>query len=160
MKKRILSLLLLAALSLTLLTACGGKKEDSAKSVDLAGFYTSITEKYETPMAEALPDDVLPTFYPGLESIALTQKVLYAPMMSAVAWEIAMVEVENSGDADKVANIFQARIDAQAAGGAWYPETVEGWVNNSRLVTNGSYVLMIVGEDCDSIVADFEALLK
>ena len=160
MKKRILSLLLLSALSLTLLTACGGKKDDSAQSVDLAAFYTSITEKYECPMAESLPDDLLPNFYPGLEDIALNQRVLYTPMMSAVAWEIAMVEVANSGDADKVANIFQARIDAQAAGGAWYPETVEGWLNNSRLITKGSHVLMIVGPDCDSIVADFEALSK
>ena len=160
MKKRMLSLFLLAALSLTLLTACGGKKEDSAKSVDLAGFYTSITEKYETPMAEALPDDVLPTFYPGLENIALKQQALYTPMMSAVAWEISMVEVENADDASAVADIFQARIDMQAAGGAWYPETVEGWVNNSRLATKDNYGLMIVSPDCDSIVADFEALFK
>ena len=159
MKKRILSLLLLAALSLTLLTACGGKK-DSAKSVDLAEFYTTITEKYETPMAEALPNDLLSTFYPGLENIALKQQALYTPMMSAVAWEVSMVEVENADDASAVADIFQARIDMQAAGGAWYPETIEGWVNNSRVVTQGSYVLLIVGADCNSIVADFEALTK
>ena len=84
-------------------------------------------------------------------------------MISASGDEIALVEVENSGDVQAVKDIFQARIDYQVGdennpGGAWYPDTIEGWKNNSRIVSNGNYVMLVVCEDCDSIVSDFNAL--
>jgi len=68
------------------------------------------------------------------------------------------VEVENAEDVEKVQEILQARIDAQIAGGAWYPETIEGWENNSRLAVCGNSLMLVVMEDADAIVESFEAL--
>ena len=34
----------------------------------------------------------------------------------------------------------------------------EQWTNNSRVVSNGNYVMMVVHENCDDIVAAFNAL--
>ena len=68
-----------------------------------------------------------------------------------------------SADVDTVKAIFQARIDymvrdGEGPGGAWYPGPTEQWTNNSRVVSNGNYVMMVVHENCDDIVAAFNAL--
>ena len=171
MLKRKLISLLLALTLLAALASCGnGNSGGSAPAadVDLKAFYESLlvtdpeSEDYFNPDVP-VEGDALATAFPGLEDIATKQLVIYQPMMSAVACEIALVEVENADDVQKVKDIFQARIDAQvgtddAPGGAWYPETIEGWKNNSRIVSNGNYVMLIVWEDCDTFVAEFNAL--
>ncbi|MCI8808382.1 MAG: hypothetical protein HFF21_09675, partial [Oscillospiraceae bacterium] len=48
--------------------------------------------------------------------------------------------------------------DGNGPGGAWYPGPTEQWQNNSRVVSNGNYVMMVVHENCDDIVAAFNAL--
>lgn len=139
-----------------------------AADVDLQAFYESLlvddpeSEDYFYPDTPVEGDN-LTAYYPGLEDIATKQLLIYQPMMSAVACEIALVEVENAADVQKVKDIFQARIDAQvgtddAPGGAWYPEAIEGWKNNSRIVSNGNYVMMIVWEKADQFVEQFNAL--
>ena len=111
----------------------------------------------------ALEGDAVEQWYAGLSGLSVKQQLIYTPMISAVACEIAMVEVENAGDVETVKAIFQARIDAQVGtddepGGAWYPETIEGWKNNSRIVSNGNYVMLIVWEQADQFVDEFNAL--
>ena len=34
------------------------------------------------------------------------------------------------------------------------------WTNSSRVVSNGNYVMMVVHEDCDQIVDEFNALFQ
>lgn len=96
-------------------------------------------------------------YYPGLLNIETKQMHIYIPGMSFSAYEVVLIELVNEADMDAVKAILQARIDAQAAGGAWYPEAVEGWVNNARIVTNGNYIMMAVGADCDTFVDTFNA---
>ena len=118
----------------------------SAATVDLAAFYQTIMASAgeNAPFMMELDAETAEMIYPGLGAISTNQKVLYMPGMSAVACEIAMVECANAADVETVKAIFQSRIDAQAEGGAWYPETIEGWKNNSKIVVNGSYVAMFV----------------
>lgn len=100
---------------------------------------------------------MLEMYYPGLANIETKQLHVYIPGMSFSAYEVVLVEVVNESDVEAVKAILQARIDAQAAGGAWYPEAVEGWVNNSRIVSNGCYIMLAVGADCDTFVDTFNA---
>ena len=100
---------------------------------------------------------MLEMYYPGLAAIETEQLHVYIPGMSFSAYEVVLAELTNASDMDAFKAILQARIDAQAAGGAWYPEAVEGWVNNARIVTNGNYVMMAVGADCDTFVAAFNS---
>ena len=97
-------------------------------------------------------------YFPGLTAIDTKQLHIYMPGMSAVAYEVVLVEVVNESDVEAVKAILQGRIDAQAAGGAWYPEVVDGWINNSRIVSNGNYIMLAVGTDCDTFVDGFNAL--
>ena len=157
--------LMMAAVMLLTLSACGGSKKEEVKSADLNAFYEetvngiveSVGEE-NFPMMMPLEGEMLEGFYPGLSEIATKQCVIYTPAMSAVAVEFALVEVENAEDVEKAEAILQGRIDSQIAGGAWYPETIEGWENNSRLAVNGNSLMLVVYEDADAIVESFNAL--
>lgn len=196
--KRVLALSLSAVLLLSLLAACGDSGEQNSANptstnnpdptqtvqpsqgpasdtpADLTAFYERLAEAYEYPMMMPLnnPDDpnYLEGFYPGLSGISTEQLVAFAPAMSSVVCEIALVQVANASDVNAVKDILQARIDAQVGdpnsddpndrGLAWYPESIEVWQNNSRIVSNGNYVMLIAREDCDAIVNEFNALFK
>ena len=134
----------------------------AVEGVDLNAFYLSQIETYgeNFPATMNLCDSVemLDSFYPGLSAVSTRQRMIYQPMMGAVVCEIALVEVSNSADVDAVKAIFQARIDAQVEGGAWYPESIEGWKNTSRVVANGNCVMMIAYSECDAVVDAFNSL--
>ena len=127
-------------------------------TVDLSAFYTAITGKYDFPMPQLADDEILNQFYAGMTGISAEQRLIYICGMSMNTGEFGLVQVKDSKDVDAVKSIFQARIDAQVNGGAWYPMAVESWKNNSRVVSNGNYVMMVVHENCDDIVKEFNAL--
>lgn len=132
--------------------------------MDLAAFFDSIVAGDENFNANmALTGEYLDALYPGLNAVFPKQCVIYQPMMSAVVCEIALVEVSDAKDVGTVKSIFQARIDAQVGtedepGGAWYPASIEGWQNDSRIVSNGNYVMLIAYEKCDDVVNLFNGL--
>ena len=126
--------------------------------VDLSAFYTTVTSNYEFGMLSLADATLAENVYPGLFDIATEQCLPYINMMTMNTSEIVLVEVTNSSDVDKVKDILQSRIDAQVEGGAWYPSAIDAWQNNSRIVSNGNYIMMVVSESCDSIVDDFNAL--
>ena len=134
----------------------------AAGSVDLNAFYLSLLDTYgenfPATMSLCESQELVDAFYAGLSAIGTKQLMIYQPMMGAVVCEIALVEVENAADVDAVKAILQGRIDAQVEGGAWYPESIEGWKNNSRIVVKGNCIMMIAYSECDAVVSAFEAL--
>lgn len=104
--------------------------------------------------------DMALTNYPDLSGIATEQCLVYAPMFSLSAAESVLIQVSDAADVDAVKDILQARIDAQVNGGAFYPFAVEAWENNSRIVSNGNYIMLVVSEDCDAVVSEFNALFE
>ena len=86
------------------------------------------------------------------------QLIAKAPMISAVVNEIVLAECGTEEDAATAASILQDRVDAQAEGGAWYPESMETW-SNAQVVQNGTYVAMIATADHQEEIAEqFNAL--
>lgn len=133
----------------------------ASKTVDLKAFVSNLAAKHGENFAanaDVVEYGMVNDLYPGLSDISTKQLVILQPMMGAVVCEIALAEVTNSADVEAVKTIFQSRIDAQVDGGAWYPESIAGWQNNSRIVTNGNYVMMIAWEYCDDAVSAFNAL--
>ena len=133
-----------------------------AASVDLSAFHLSLLDTYgeNFPAVMNLCEmvEMLDGFYPGLSGLETKQMMVYQPMMNAVVCEIVLVEVVNAADVETVKSICQERIDAQVNGGAWYPESIEGWKNNSRIVVNGNCVMMIAYSECDAVVEAFNGL--
>ena len=138
--------------------------EQSAESVsvDLNAFYQSLVQTYgeNFPANMNLCEmvEMLDGFYPGLSGLETKQMMVYQPMMGAVVCEIALVEVADAADVETVKGIFQGRIDSQVDGGAWYPESIEGWKNNSRIAVNGNCIMMIAYSECDAVVDAFNGL--
>ena len=131
--------------------------------MDLSAFYSTITGKYEFGFLELADSGLLDQYYAGLTGVSSEQMLVYICMMSMNNGEFGLVQVKDSKDVDTVKGIFQARIsymagDGNGPGGAWYPGPTEQWMNNSRVVSNGNYVMMVVHEKCDDIVNEFNAL--
>ena len=161
--KKLVSIFLAVSLVLTL-AACGGKNDAPAKEApDLNQYYEdfmSTLGEDNTPAMVDVEGDFLTAFYPGLENIPAKQSVLKMAMISSVAFEFALVEVENESDAKAAADIFQARIDAQAGGGAMYPMTVESW-EKAKVITHGNVVALICAADeQDQAVEAFNKLFS
>ncbi len=134
-----------------------------AEGVDLSAFYADMTGQYQFGFLELASTELLDGYYAGLSGIAAKQCLVYITQMSMNNGEFGLVQVEDSADVEAVKAIFQARIDYMAGdgegpGGVWYPGPTEQWKNNSRVVSNGNYVMMVVHENCDDIVAAFNAL--
>lgn len=140
------------------------KDHEFQKEDHLADFCASVTGDQETwPALMAVEGETLDTFYAGLSAIATQQCLVQMAMISASGDEIALVEVENSGDVQAVKDIFQARIDYQVGdgtspGGAWYPAPTEMWRNESRIVSNGNFVMLVAHTGADAVVEQFNAL--
>ena len=90
--------------------------------------------------------------------MAAKQLLVKAPLMSSVVNELVLVECETAEDTQKAVEILQDRVDAQAEGGAWYPESMEAW-GKAKVVQNGNYVAMVASaEHQDEIVEQFNDL--
>ena len=177
--KKILALALATVMALGVLAGCGPKdtangsasgsvSSSAAKEADLTAVYTEIEKKMidklggedNSPVLVPMEGEMLDMNYPGLGELGLKQSVVMAPMMSTVAVEFALVEANDADQAAKAAEIFQARIDAQVEGGAWYPETIESWEKNSKIVTAGNYVMLVAMEDNADYIEIFENSCK
>lgn len=157
--KRILAAILTLVLALGL-TACGSKEQ--AETPDLQTYYDDFMASLgdNAPMMMAIEGDMVEVMYPGLGSYELKQSVLQSAAISAVAFEMALVEVSDEADAEAVKGIFQSRIDSQVEGGAMYPATIEAW-QNAEVIVNGSVVALIAaGEDQTAAVDAFNALFQ
>ena len=134
-----------------------------APSVNLSSFYSSVTSQYDLGPLELASGGLLDGYYAGLTSVPTEQCLVYICQMTMNNGEFGLVQVKDSADVARVKAIFQARInhmvgDGNGPGGAWYPAAMDSWENNSRVVSNGNYVMMVVHENCDAIVAQFNAL--
>ena len=136
----------------------------STTRVDLAAFAADLaSSQTDWPGMMALEGESLDAYYSGLSALSPKQCVVQMAMISASGVEIALVEAASSADVETIKGIFQARIDYQVGdgenpGGAWYPEPTEMWKNNSRIVANGNYVMLVAFENADSVVDSFNAL--
>ena len=157
MKKRIMMTVLALLLLLGVLSGCG---EKHAEQIDLQSFFDEISEKYELAGMVELEGEMLEAFYPGLSALDTVQRVAYAPMISASVSEYVFLECADRASAQQAEKILRQRIEDQANGGAWYPESMAAW-SRAKVVVKDNYVLLIAADGAaDKIAADFEALWK
>ena len=143
-------------------TSTGGSS--SSASVDLQAFFDTINADYEMPFMMEMDSAALDSYFPGLSALSTQQLVAYQCALSpSPAGDVVLVQLTNSSDVNTVKELFQARIDYMTGAdggqpGAWYPGPTEMWLNSSHIVSNGSYVMLVVNENCDAIVDAFNAL--
>ena len=126
-------------------------------SVDLTEFFNNMTASYEFANLMDMDSATLDGFYPGLTAIAAKQLIAKTPMITMTANEIVLIECENESDAAAVKAIFEARKQSQIDGGAFYPATIELWMN-AQICVNGAYVMLVCHQNAADIAAAFNAL--
>ena len=158
MKKKT-NLILVFALLAGLLAGCGTKTAAGPEAqVDLNAFMKDTLDSSELGSVEAAGDELTEAFYTGLREIDTVQRVVYMPMITGVVSEYALLQCADRESAEKAAALLQTRVDTQAQGGAWYPESMENWAK-AKVIVKGNYVAMIAaGDATDDIAADFEKL--
>ena len=158
--KRIVSVGLAVILVFALI-ACGGTNDSQTNPApDLQQYYDDFMASLgnEAPMMVEIEGDMLDAAYPGLSGYTLKQSVLQMAGISAVAYEMALVEAENAEDAQAIKTIFQNRVDSQIEGGAMYPATIEAWEDASVLQDGNVVALIVAGPDQTAAVDAFNAL--
>ena len=95
--KRTLTFTLTLVLVLSL-CACGAEK--TVEVPDLSAYYGSYMESLgeEAPAMMDVPEEMIGTYYPGLENYELKQSVLKMAAITAVPFEFALVECMNAED--------------------------------------------------------------
>ena len=159
--KKIFTVLLAAALVLSLV-ACGSKSGSPDQDApDLNRYFEDFMSGLGEENAPAMMDlegQYLEAAYPGLSAYQTKQCVVKAAAISSVPFEFALLEKE--ADAKAVAEIFQARVDSQIAGGAFYPSTIEGW-QKAAVITQGNVAALICANtEQDAAVEAFNALFQ
>ena len=144
MKKR--AVWILAAL-LLLASGCGRQREEGGTEepdVALNTLYAGMEEScgWEEGYMADVEGELLEGYYPGLSEIPAKQLVVKIPAMSSDVNEIVLMQGETEEDAESAAAILQARIDAQAEGGAWYPESLEAW-KAAKVLREGACAALI-----------------
>ena len=181
MKKKMISLILAAALMLGLLAGCGNASTPETSAPATTAPATTAAPETTAPQAE-LPDletlynqgmevlaqmgdnapilfpetdvNYLNNFYQGLADVELKQLYAGVAPVTNAPFEIILVEVANEADVQTVLDIFQARVDRECDDST-YPENAEAWMNNCRITSRGNYVFLAVLMGSAEIPAQF-----
>lgn len=159
MKKKIFALLLALALVLGL-AACGSKNEDSGEPApSLEDFFAQLQGSYEgLDSMMALEGENLDALYPGLSGIDTESVLVQETMMSIANCAVGLVTLPagaSEEDLQAVKDVFQARMDAQAAGGAWYPESCATWEQGIVTSAGRTVGMFVYPEKAQSMADDF-----
>ena len=144
---------------LLMLTACGGKKEQT-RTANLESFYGEMQQEFGWDALIPTEGEMLDAYYPGLGELNTRQLVAVAPMMSAVVNEMVFLEAESEEEAIRAVAILQQRLQDQINGGAWYPESIAAW-EKGEVIREGTFVALIASNERQNEVAErFRALFQ
>ena len=165
--------MLLAALTVLSLAACGGnqntQQENGKQQGDVQQNEQTVDLKQAAEDAIATLGDELPMYpvedaaeleglYPGLSAVETKQIVAYQPPVSGFGCELVMVEVASAADVETVRGILQQRVDSMA-NDTTYPDEAAMWKNCATVTVNGNYVVLeVLPEGCtvpDAFLAKF-----
>ena len=152
--KKILSLILLAAMLLTL-TACGGKEE--SKSVDLNALY----ESYGAYMPEMfVPDEDTLMNFLGIDTADCKQYVVMICADGMRTDEVWLIEAKDADALARLTELAENRLASKADETVSYAPDQYLVVEKAQLLTNGNYLALLVSPEVDAMKAGFEAAMQ
>ena len=146
--KRLIALLLVMVVAVSVCGCAGEKNKGPEPGTALQTFFEAVINMQPEDAEELIffeenNPDLIASFYPGLEAIALNQQAFYMPPIATHPCEIVLVEVKDEADVQKVVDIFQARIEL-GGDDTSYPESSAGWRLYAQVHRSGNFVCMIV----------------
>ncbi|MEG0579112.1 MAG: DUF4358 domain-containing protein, partial [Niameybacter sp.] len=129
-----------------------GGEVESALKADI----TTMTEGLELPMMNAMMEDMFKDTY-GIDTNLLKDYYVDMPMMMVHSTEIAIFELNDEADADKIMEGIEKRQQFLADQWQTYLPDQYELVQNYKTAVKGDKILFVVSEYADKIVENFNA---
>ncbi|PHV69998.1 hypothetical protein CS063_12690 [Sporanaerobium hydrogeniformans] len=124
-------------------------------SLSASEIYDKVLSDLEIPRQNTLDDTMLKDWY-GIDASILKSYKVTMPLMSSQINEYAVFEVKDSKDVQTVLDGIEKRTEGMFL----YPSLQEAF-DARQTVTKGNYILFVIdGEAVDTIVKNFNALIK
>ncbi|REK75220.1 DUF4358 domain-containing protein [Paenibacillus paeoniae] len=129
-------------------------KADSAK-----GIVDAILSKVEQPALAPIEGEMVKDLY-HLDPSILEDYAIMSPLMNVKTNEVAVLKVKDAKDIATVEEAVKKRAaDVQKQFETYLQDQYEN-AKNFQVVKKGDYVLFVISESADDIVAEFETLVK
>lgn len=160
--KRIIAILLTICIAASI-TACSSSKSpqssnSSVVNVTSGEIKTKVMESYEHPAYQELtPEQVKEMYY--IDPAILENYSVNIPMMNVNASEIAVFKVKDTSNIKAVEEgIGKRAADLDEVWKRYLPAQYE-LVKNHKIKVNGNYVMFVVHQDADKIIATFDEMV-
>ncbi len=133
-----------------------GKDEPGADdgALTTGAIIEAMTTAVEQPMQMELEPELVKDWY-HLDPALLEEYTIRIPMMNVKTNELAVLKVKDAADLPVVqAAIEQRAADVQKQFETYLPDQYEN-AKNYKLITEGNYILFVISESADELVAVF-----
>ena len=138
--------IILAALMLLGMTACGGGETAPAKEMDMQQLYTAIQEAVQMPEMLTL-DEGLMLDYCGIRSEQVKQAVVVICADSLRTDELWLLEAVDEAAAKSLAELANTRLRKKGEESITYSPEQYAVVEKAELLQLGNYVILLVSPD-------------
>ena len=153
--KKLLSLLLLAVMILTL-SACGGGDKQSAKSADLKAVLAKFT--FDGEMLEMDENDMLDVY--GIQAADMKQFAAAVNTSGIDCDEVVLVEAKDADAASRVKEALDKRYQAKLNETKDYLPDEYTKISACKVEISGRYVSMIVSADAEELTRLYKDSFK
>lgn len=153
--KKLLSLLLLAVMILTL-SACGGGDKQSVKSADLKAVLAKFT--FDGEMLEMDENDMLDVY--GIQAADMKQFAATVNTSGIDCDEVVLVEAKDADAASRVKEALDKRYQAKLNETENYLPDEYAVIKTCSVVMDGNYVAMIVAPNAADLVKIYNESFK
>ena len=154
--KKITAILLCAVLLLSM-AACGGEPAPEKKNVDLNAVYESFGASL--PEMWVLDEDMMLNMF-GIKAEDCTQVITAIVSTGLNVDEVWLIEAKDAAALEQLKALAESRMKAKADETVDYLPDQYVFVEKGVILTEGLYLALIVSPDVDNLKATFEAAVK
>lgn len=154
--KKLTAILLIAVLLLSM-AACGSEPAPEKKNVDLNAVYESFGSSL--PEMWVLDADMMLNMF-GIKEEDCTQVITSIVSTGLNVDEIWLIEAKDAAALEQLKALAESRMKAKADETVDYLPDQYVFVEKGVILTEGLYLALIVSPDVDNLKATFEAAVK
>ncbi len=157
-------------LALTFCVACGGKSLPETTTCEQILTAATSTQSYDNVKTYIKGKIELDTFFMSLWADGSFEECSEYDLISDYAicssndnktFEIAILKAEKTDDAGKLQDLLESRKQTLSQGDkAEYDPDFKALMSDSKILTDGKFVILLITEDNDSVVNAIEDLKK
>lgn len=159
--KNFLTIGVILIVTLSSLTACSGKKDNSKvnNTPTVAAIEAKIKENVDIKEMRKADENKLKKLY-NIDSKDIEEFVLYTAPSNLKADEIAIIKVKDPNQLDDIKSKLEERVKAQGKSFKDYLPEEYYIIEKNQIKAKDNYIILAISKDVDKIVNSFEASFK